>query len=122
MLAVASSLQQIHEKVFGQDHLRVLRDLSRLLTWIVMLCGAVVAESLAGRPVSAVAAGGWLARLVTVAIMTPFFWWTTHFLLAGRVRWRTLLPSALVTGVFYGGLGEFSKFYFSEPIISDGKT
>jgi Virulence factor BrkB len=72
--------------------------------------------------VSAAAAGGWLVPLVTVAIMTPFFWWTMHFLLAGRVRWRTLLPSALITGVFYGGLGVFSKFYFSETIISDSKT
>jgi membrane protein len=45
-----------------------------------------------------------------------------HFLLAGRVRWRTLLPSALITGVLYGGLGLFSKFYFSDTIISDSKT
>jgi membrane protein len=122
MLAVASSLQQIYEKVFGQDHHRGLGELSRLLTWIVVLCGAVVVESLAERPVSTAAAGGWLAPLVTVAIMTPFFWWTMHFLLAGRVAWRTLLPSALITGVFYGGLGVFSKFYFSETIISDSKT
>jgi len=113
MVAVASSLQQIYEKVFGQDHHQGWRDLWRLLTWIVVLGGAVVAESLAERPVSAVTGGGWLAPLVTIGIMTPFFWWTMHFLLAGRVRWRTLLPAALITGVFYGGLGEFSKFYFS---------
>jgi hypothetical protein len=54
----------------------------------VVLGVAVVTESLAGRPVSGILAGGWLAPLVTVAIMTPFFWWTMHFLLAGRVRWR----------------------------------
>ena len=117
MLAVASSLQQIYEKVFGQDHLRGWRELPRLLTWIAVLGGVVVAESLAERPVSAVAGGGWLPPLVTVGIMAPFFWWTMHFLLAGRVRWRTLLPSALITGVFYGGLGLFSKFYFSDTII-----
>jgi membrane protein len=120
MLAVTSSLQQIYEKVFRQDH-RGVRDLGRLLTWIVVLCAAMVAESLAERPVSG-AAGGWLAPLVTVAIMTPFFWWTMHFLLAGRVAWRTLLPSAVITGVLYGGLGVFSKFYFSGTIISDSKT
>jgi hypothetical protein len=34
--------------------------------------------------------------------MTPFFWWTMHVLLAGRVAWRTLLPSAVITGVLYG--------------------
>jgi len=121
MLAVASSLQQIYEKIFRQDH-RGIRDLGRLLAWIVVLGAAVVTESVAGRPVSSVAAGGWLAPLVTVAIMTPFFWWTMHFLLAGRVPWRTLLPSAVITGIFYGGLGVFSKFYFSDTIISDSKT
>jgi membrane protein len=121
MLAVASSLQQIYEKVFRQDH-RGIRDLGRLLAWIVVLCVAVVAESVAERPVSSAVAGGWLAPLVTVAIMTPFFWWTMHFLLDGRVAWRTLLPAAVITGVLFGGLGVFSKFYFSETIISDSKT
>jgi membrane protein len=121
MLAVASSLQQIYEKVFRQDH-RGLRDVYRLVTWIVVLGVVVVAESLAERPMSSVAAGGWLAPLVTVAITTPFFWWTMHFLLAGWVPWRTLLPSAIITGIFYGGLGVFSRFYFSETIISDSKT
>jgi Virulence factor BrkB len=67
-------------------------------------------------------AGGWLAPLVTVAIMAPFFWWTMDFLLAGRVPWSKLLPSAIVTGIFYGGLGVFSRFYFSGTIISDSKT
>src|SRR5450755_2361215 len=93
MLSVASSLQQIYETVFRQDHrglrdLYRLRDLSRLLTWIVVLGVVMVAESLAERPVSAVADGGWLAPLVTVAITAPFYWWAMHFLLAGRVRWR----------------------------------
>jgi membrane protein len=99
-----------------------VRDLYRLLTWIVVLCLTVVLESLAERPVSHAAAGGWLAPLVTAAIMTPFFWWTMHFLLDGRVPWRTLLPSAVTTGVLFGGLGVFSKFYFSDTIISDSKT
>jgi len=120
LLAVASSLQQIYEKVFRQAH-RGLRDLLRLLAWIVVLCLAVAFDSVAERPVSR-AAGGWLAPLVTVAVLTPFVWWTMHFLLAGRVPWRRLLPSAIITGVFFGGLGVFSKFYFSETIISDSKT
>jgi len=118
--AVASSLQQIYEKVFHQAH-RGLRDLFRLLSWIVVLCLAVAFDSVAERPVSS-AAGGWLAPLVTVAVVTPFVWWTMRFLLAGRVRWRKLLPSAIITGVFFSGLGVFSKFYFSETIVSDSKT
>jgi membrane protein len=121
MFAVASSLQQIYEKAFGQDH-RGLRDWYRLLAWIVVLCLTVTLESVVGRPVRDAPAGGWLAPLVTVVIMAPFFWWTMDFLLAGRVPWRKLLPSAVLTGIFYGGLGVFSRFYFSGTIISDSKT
>jgi membrane protein len=121
MFAVASSLQQIYEKAFRQDH-RGLRDWHRLLIWIIALCLAVVLETVAGRPVRNLPAGTWLDALVTAAIMAPFFWWTMDFLLAGRVPWRKLLPSAIITGVFYGGLGIFSKFYFSGTIISDSKT
>jgi membrane protein len=121
MFAVASSLQQIYEKVFRQSH-RGLRDWYRLLAWIVVLCLTVVLESVVGKLARNAPAGGWLAPLATVAITAPFAWWTMDFLLAGRVPWRRLLPSAIVTGVFYGGLGVFSRFYFSDAIISDSNT
>jgi hypothetical protein len=84
MLAVAGSLRQIYEKIFHKDH-RGMRDLYRLPIWVAVLCLAVVFESLAGRPVRNLPAGVWVAELVTVAIMTLFFWWTMHFLLAGQV-------------------------------------
>jgi membrane protein len=120
-LAVAGSLQQIYEKVFHQEH-GGLRGLYRLPVWVVALCLAVVVESVAGRPVRNAAGGAGLVDLVTFAIMTPFFWWSMHFLLAGRVPWRRLLPSAIATGIFFAGLGVFSKFYFSSTIISDSRT
>ena len=121
VLAVAGSLQQIYEKVFHQDH-HGMRGLYRLLIWIAVLCLTVIFDTLAGRPVRNAADGGVLAILVTIVIWTPFFWWTMHFLLAGRVPWRRLLPSAVLTGVFFAGLGIFSEFYFSSTIISDSRT
>jgi membrane protein len=33
-----------------------------------------------------------------------------------------LLPSGLLTGVFFAGLGIFSKFYLSSTIVSDSRT
>jgi membrane protein len=120
-LAVAGSLQQIYEKAFRQDH-RGLRGLYRLLVWVIVLCLVLVADSVAGRPVRDAAGGVVLTELVTLAITTPFFWWSMHFLLAGRVSWRALLPAAIATGVFFAGLGIFSKFYFSSTIISDSRT
>jgi membrane protein len=120
-LAVAGSLQQIYEKVFGQEH-RGIRGAHRLPIWVAALCLVVALESVAGRSARDASAGAVLAELVTVAIMAPFFWWTMHFLLAGRVPWRKLLPSAVLTGAFFAGLGVFSKFYFSSTINSDSKT
>jgi membrane protein len=120
-LAVAGSLQQIYEKAFRQEH-HGLRGLYRLPVWVIVLCLVLVAESVAGRPVRDAGGGVVLAELVTLAVMTPFFWWSMHFLLAGRVSWRRLLPSAIATGAFFAGLGVFSKFYFSSTIISDSRT
>jgi membrane protein len=122
MLAVASSLRQIYEKVFHIDHQRSVHDLYRLPAWVAVFCLAAAAESLAGRPVRNAPGGVWLVELVTIAVMTPFFWWTMHLLLGGRVPWRRLLPAAIVTGFCYAGLGVFSKFYFSSTITSDSKT
>ena len=51
----------------------------------------------------------------------PFFWWSMHFLLDGRMGWCHLLPSAIATGLCFAGLGVFSRFYFSSTIISDNK-
>jgi uncharacterized membrane protein SirB2 len=82
----------------------------------------MTAEGAVARPVRALSGGVGLAQVVTFAILAPFFWWTMHFLLAGRVRWRRLLPSAIATGLFFAGLGIFSKFYFSSTIIHDHRT
>jgi membrane protein len=120
-LAVASSLQQIYEKAFRQGH-RGMRDSYRLPIWVLVLVAVVTFESLVGRPVRDASGGGVLSVLVTFAVMTPFFWWTMHFLLAGRVSWRKLLLPAIATGAFFAGLGVFSKFYFSSTIISDSRT
>jgi membrane protein len=57
------------------------------------------------RPVRDVAGGFALVQLVTIGVYFPFFWWTMHFLLAGRVSWRRMLPSAIVTSAFLAGLG-----------------
>jgi membrane protein len=120
-LAMAGSLQQVYEKVFHQDHLGV-RGLYRLLVWVAALCVAMIVEGAVARPVRNFYAGVGLAQLATFAILTPFFWWTMHFLLAGRVPWRRLLPSAIATGLFFAGLGIFSRFYFSSTIIHDDQT
>jgi membrane protein len=117
-MAVAGSLQVIYERVFGQPH-RGWRDVLRFATWAGALFGVLVAESVIYEHVRA---GGPVAQgLVTYAGTAAFFWWTMHFLLAGRVPWRRLLPAAVLTALLWIGLGLFSAAYFSAAIISDSR-
>ena len=116
-VTVTSSIQLIYEKAF---HLAHKRNVWRLLVWTAALCGALVVESLVGRPAREASVG--LVELFTITTFIPFTWWTMHFLLGGRVGWRRLLPAAIATGVFSAGLGVFSTLYFSSSIISDSKT
>jgi membrane protein len=51
-----------------------------------------------------------------------FFWWGQHFLLAGRVSWRSLLPGAVATMIGLGGLRAFSYLVFSPLIISNAAS
>jgi membrane protein len=118
-VTIASSLQQIYERVFHQEH-RGWPYLPRRLIWVVVLCGAVTLETVLGRAATD-ASIGWAVDIIAFAVYAPFFWWSIHFLLGGRAGWRRLLPSAMATGLCFIGLGLFSRFYFSSTIISDNK-
>ncbi len=118
-MAVAGSLQVIYERVFGQAH-RGWQDIPRFATWVVVLFGVLVAESVISGPVRA-SVGLIGMGLVTYAGVAGFFWWTMHFLLAGRVHWRRLIRPAILTAVLWLGLDLFSAAYFSAAIISDSR-
>jgi membrane protein len=118
-MAVASSLQAIYEQAFGQEH-RGWRDALRYLTWVGVLFGVLVAESVISNPVHAVL-GPAGEFLVGYAGTAAFFWWTMYFLLASRVPGRLLVRSALLTALFWVGLQLFSTAYFSSEIVSDSR-
>ena len=106
-------------RTFGQQH-RGWRDVLRYLTWAGVLFGVLVTESILSGPVHA--AGGPAAQgLVSYAGTAAFFWWTMHFLLAGRVPWRRLIRAAIVTAFLWIGLELFSAVYFSAAIVSDSR-
>jgi uncharacterized BrkB/YihY/UPF0761 family membrane protein len=108
----------IYERVFGQPR-RGWRDVPRFVTWAGVLFGVPAAESVISQ---AVRAGGLVAQgLVTYARTAAFVWWTMHFLQAGRVPWRRLLPAAVLTALLWIGLEVFSAVYLSSAIISDSR-
>ena len=118
-MAVAGSLRAIYERVFGLRQ-RGWKDVPRFATWVGVLFGVLVAESVISDPVRA-AVGPACQGLVTYAGVAAFFLWTTHFLLAGRVHWRHLVRPALLTALFWMGLELFSAAYFSPAIVSDSR-
>jgi membrane protein len=119
-ITVVSALQEIYEKAFNQPR-RGMRDLPRFLVWIVVMCAVVALPGVLAKPLRALPDGFGLLDILTFAISVPFVWWTMHFLLAGKVEWRRLFPSAVATGLFGAVFGVFSTLYFSSTIISDDR-
>jgi membrane protein len=118
-MALVSSLQIIYERVFDQQH-RGWRDFPRFIVWVLALgalaIGAAAYDHPLHRAVGPVARG-----LVSFLLITGFLWWTMHFLLAGRLTWRQLIRSAIVTSLLWFGLALFSSVYFSSAVTSENK-
>lgn len=66
--------------------------------------------------------GTFALDLLGVVISALFFWWTLHYLLAGRVSWRRLIRPAVTSAALWLGFGLFSSIYFSPILISDSHT
>ena len=120
-VGVAISIQQIYEKVFGHEHVRGVRGILRCCAWVACVGGLLVADAATSKPIEHTPGGSVVSLVVDFAFLTLFFWWTMHFLLAGREPWRRLRPAAIATALFWIGFGVFSSFYFSGSIVSDDK-
>ena len=118
VLCVATSIQALYARVYGYEPTDFHIWWRRIL-WLVVTLGGVTLVNgvngvLDGVPV--------LARVLNLVIVTLYFWWGLRLLLENRLSWRYLLPSAVATGLFWGGLALFSKFYFSQALVSSANT
>jgi membrane protein len=120
-VAIAITLQIIYERVFGHEHRRSAGNVLRCAVWVVVLGALLIADGVLSREMRGSPARPMVSGLMDLAALTAFFWWTIHFLLAGREPWRRVFRAALTTAVFWTGLGVFSALYFSSTIISDNK-
>lgn len=118
-IAAASALQELYERAFGLDR-RGMKDLPRRLIWLAVLCGGSVLIGWAGPGLHHVG-GPVLTAAAALAVFTGFWWFTMWLLLAGRISWRTLFPSACATGVFWAGMNLVFSFFFSGMVISNSK-
>ncbi|MBV8461719.1 MAG: YihY/virulence factor BrkB family protein [Acidimicrobiales bacterium] len=120
-IAVARSVQRLYEGIFDQPDRRGWSNVLRCLVWALVVGGEVVLDAVTSRSLRDLPAGRVFLGLGNLVIVTAFFWWGLHFLLAGREPWRRLLPAALTTGVFWVGLGAFASIYFASTLVSDSQ-
>jgi membrane protein len=118
-ITVSSSLRLIYERAFGLEH-HGWRELWRFIVWVCVLFGLLIAEGSYDQPVRT-AVGPVVRGLLSLVVVTMFFWWSMHFLLAGRLHWRELIRAAAVTGVLWLVLALVSSLYFSSAVISEDK-
>lgn len=98
-IAVVGSLQVLYERAFDIEQ-RKWRDIPRAVAWLVVLLGALIAEGIISKPVRTTS-GPVVELVVRFVAALIFFWWTMHFLLAGRAPWRALIRPALVTALLW---------------------
>jgi membrane protein len=121
-IAVARSVEVIYERAFDHPPLPRAGGWLRCVVWVLFVGGIVIADSAIGKTLRDGPAGPAVISVVEFVGFSRFFWWSIHFLLAGRESWRAVLPAAVATSVFWVGLGAFAAFYFSSTLVSDSKT
>ncbi|HEX8867710.1 MAG TPA: hypothetical protein VF821_18775 [Lentzea sp.] len=115
LLAGASAVQQLYERIFDLDS-RGARDLLRRLIWAGLVVGWGFLGGLVGPSVRA--GGPVLTGVVILVAFTGFWWFAMRFLLGGRVPWRRLFPSAVATGLCWLGMVAVFSATFSGMVIS----
>ena len=116
-MAVAAAIQELYERAFDLEA-RGLKDTPRRLVWLAILLGFAALVSWAGPSVHA-AGGPVLLALVALVVLTCFWWFTMWLLLAGRVSWRELIPSALATAICWLAMSVVFNLTMSSTITSN---
>ena len=118
-VSLANSVQVLYERSFDQQP-RGWRDTPRLVVWLVALLGVLAVAGIISK--AALTTTGpvteWLERFI---VATLFFWWTMHFLLAGRTPWRVLIRPALVTAALWLVLAALSPITVASSIVEDSR-
>jgi membrane protein len=119
--SVGAVQQRAFEMIWTLPRVRGVRCYGRQLIWAVGLAAfsmSILAAGRCGRWFNhAVVNTGSLVPVVMQGTLTLlFYWWSQHWLLGGRVSWRSLLPGALAVGVATTILVRLTRLILPEEI------
>ncbi|SNQ48534.1 Virulence factor BrkB [Frankia canadensis] len=121
-LSLAAAVQSVYLRVFRVPAIGWRRGLPAQAVWlaglIVFLAGSTAAGAVLTRTVGGQAAQ---AALVTLALGL-FLWGGAWILVLGRLSWRELLPTAVLTTIGLTGLGVVSRLTFSSSIVQNERS
>lgn len=110
------TLQKGYEVAWGLPRAG-LRELWRPVIWLTVVVAVLVALALLGGAVPG--PGRAVAWVLGVPVLVAGAWWTQHFLLCGRVAWRSLVPGAVAIGLGLVGLKVLADLVLSRSIESN---
>lgn len=116
-IAAAAALQDLYERVFEVKG-RGFRDTPQRIVWLAATLGMSFVGAWT-QPWLDSAGGPGLVALAALPTATAFWWASMWLLLAGKVGWRELFPSALATGICWFGMVLVFRLTLSSTIVSD---
>lgn len=116
-IAAAAAIQELYERVFEAEG-RGFSNMPQRVGWLAAAIGATFVEAWAYPGLSSVG-GPVLVAIVSAIGATAFWWFSMWLLLAGRLAWRQLFPSALATGICWLGMALIFRLTISSSITSD---
>jgi len=116
-IAGAAAIQELYERVFEVKG-RGFKDTPQRIAWLAVAVGAAFLSAWTLPWLHSVG-GPVLVALVALVGGTAFWWFSMWLLLAGKLGWRDLFPSALATGICWLGMQVVFRLTLSSIIVSD---
>jgi membrane protein len=117
-LGTARAIQELYERAFEVKGRGGVRGAPRHALWLAVTLGVCFAGAWT-QPLLDGAGGPGLVAIAALPGATVFWWFSMWFLLAGRLGWRQLLPSAVATGICWSGMVLVFRLTLSSSIASD---
>jgi membrane protein len=116
-IAAAAAIQELYERVFEVKG-RGFRDTPQRVVWLVATLGVCLVGAWT-QPWLDRAGGPGLVATAALPTATAFWWFSMWLLLAGKVGWRELFPSAVATGICWSGMVLVFRLTLSSTIVSN---